>query len=167
MPIQSSLLGTWGPFLLLPGREQKSKVLPVLNFDFLLTWPACPQAAGVSSEPALLELDCLFLPQSTFFFFFFWPRHGLWYLSSPTRDGTQAPAVKAPSPNHWTAREFPYLSQLLASHQTAQLRFHTPDDSIATLPQRFAILSPFTLPLPRQCFCYILVNRGCSSKSQF
>ena len=28
-------------------------------------------------------------------------------LSFLTRDGTQAPAVKALSPNHWTAREFP------------------------------------------------------------
>ena len=27
---------------------------------------------------------------------------GLWDLSSPTRDRTWAPAVKAPSPNHWT-----------------------------------------------------------------
>ena len=31
-------------------------------------------------------------------------------LSSLTRDGTQAPAVRAPSPNHWTAREFPVFS---------------------------------------------------------
>ena len=28
-------------------------------------------------------------------------------LSSPTRDRTQATAVKEPSPNHWTARKFP------------------------------------------------------------
>ena len=32
---------------------------------------------------------------------------GLRDLSSPTRDQTQAPAVKALSPNHWTTREFP------------------------------------------------------------
>ena len=32
---------------------------------------------------------------------------GLQDLSSLTRDQTQAPAVKAPSPNHWTTREFP------------------------------------------------------------
>ena len=32
---------------------------------------------------------------------------GLRDLSSSTRDWTWAPAVKAPSPNHWTAREFP------------------------------------------------------------
>ena len=31
----------------------------------------------------------------------------LWDLTSPTRDRTSAPTVKAPSPNHWTAREFP------------------------------------------------------------
>ena len=33
--------------------------------------------------------------------------HGLWGLSSLTRDWTQALAVKAPSLNHWTTREFP------------------------------------------------------------
>ena len=33
--------------------------------------------------------------------------HGWWDLSSPTRDWTQAIAVNAPNPNHWTAREFP------------------------------------------------------------
>ena len=32
-------------------------------------------------------------------FLFFWP-HGLWGLSSPTRDGTRATTVKALSPNH-------------------------------------------------------------------
>ena len=35
--------------------------------------------------------------------------HGLWDLSSLTRDWTWATAVKAPSPNHWTARELPQL----------------------------------------------------------
>ena len=30
----------------------------------------------------------------------------LWDLSSPTRDRTWALAAKAPSPDHWTAREF-------------------------------------------------------------
>ena len=34
---------------------------------------------------------------------------GLRDLSSLTRDGTWALAVKALSPNHWTAREFPML----------------------------------------------------------
>ena len=37
--------------------------------------------------------------------------HSLQDLNSPTRDWTRAKAVKAPSPNHWTAREF--LSSLL------------------------------------------------------
>nr|XP_058893233.1 rhomboid domain-containing protein 2 isoform X3 [Kogia breviceps] len=31
-------------------------------------------------------------------------------LSSLTRDRTQVPTVKVPSPNHWTAREFPTLT---------------------------------------------------------
>ena len=40
--------------------------------------------------------------------FIFWAApHSLWDLSSPTRDWTWATAVKAPSPNHWTAGEFP------------------------------------------------------------
>ena len=34
---------------------------------------------------------------------------GLWDLSSLTRDRTWALAVKAQSPNHWTARELPML----------------------------------------------------------
>ncbi|XP_033285895.1 ankyrin repeat family A protein 2 isoform X2 [Orcinus orca] len=33
--------------------------------------------------------------------------HSLQDLSSPTRDRTCTPAVKVPSPNHWTAGEFP------------------------------------------------------------
>ena len=36
--------------------------------------------------------------------------HALRDLSSPTKDGTRAPAVKALSPNHWTTREFPPLT---------------------------------------------------------
>ena len=39
---------------------------------------------------------------------FFWLCH-LWDLSSLTRDWTQAVAVKALSPNHWSARESPKI----------------------------------------------------------
>ena len=39
--------------------------------------------------------------------FFFVAPGSFWDLSSLTRDGTWALAVKARSPNHWTAREFP------------------------------------------------------------
>ena len=45
----------------------------------------------------------------SFFFFNLASPHSLWDLSSPTRDQTQAPAVKALSPNHRTTREFPAL----------------------------------------------------------
>ena len=38
--------------------------------------------------------------------FVFW-QWGLWDLSSPTRDWTQAILVKAPSLNHWTTRKLP------------------------------------------------------------
>ena len=45
---------------------------------------------------------------SVFYFILFLAAlHGLQDLSSPTRDWTWALAVKVPSPNHWTAREFP------------------------------------------------------------
>ena len=40
-------------------------------------------------------------------FFFFGHSHGLQALRSPIRDPTWAPAVKTPSPNHRSAREFP------------------------------------------------------------
>ena len=39
------------------------------------------------------------------FLFFFWP-HGLWDLSSLTRDGTQVLGSERTSLNPWTAREF-------------------------------------------------------------
>ena len=39
--------------------------------------------------------------------FIYWPRpQGLQDLSSLMRAQTLAPAVKVPSPNHWTTREF-------------------------------------------------------------
>ena len=40
------------------------------------------------------------------FFFFLATLYILQDLSSPTRDWTQAPAVKVVSPNPWTTREF-------------------------------------------------------------
>ena len=43
-------------------------------------------------------------------FSLFWAiLHGLWDLSSLTRDWTWATAVKVSNPNHWSAREFPCL----------------------------------------------------------
>ena len=47
-----------------------------------------------------------------FFLFFAVPRDFL-DLSSPSRDRTWAPAMKVPSPNHWTARELPSLFTFL------------------------------------------------------
>ena len=41
-----------------------------------------------------------------FVFIFLAAPHGIRDLSSPTRDRTPGLAVKALSPNHWTAREF-------------------------------------------------------------
>ena len=42
-------------------------------------------------------------------------------LSSPTRDRTQALAVKVASPNHWTAREFP-ICGILKIKQTSEYK---------------------------------------------
>ena len=39
------------------------------------------------------------------FFFFFGHRCGFWDISSLTKDGTQATAVKAWNPNHQTTME--------------------------------------------------------------
>ena len=50
------------------------------------------------------------------FFFFSVVPHGLWDLSSLTRDQTQAPAVEAQSPDQRTAREFPIFSLLRNLH---------------------------------------------------
>ena len=56
----------------------------------------------------MLCLLCHFKKKFCFFGFFFLPAlGGLQDLTSLTKDPTLAPAVKAPSPNHWTAREFP------------------------------------------------------------
>ena len=57
-------------------------------------------------------------------FFFLAMPHGLWDLSSPTRDRTRAPSSEAPSPNHWTAREIPDF--YLKSGLTVQGRKHAP-----------------------------------------
>ena len=45
---------------------------------------------------------------------------GLRDLSSPTRDWTQAIAVKVLSPNHQTSKELPFLSQNTALPATGQ-----------------------------------------------
>ena len=55
-------------------------------------------------DTSLWKLSLLFLS----FFIAIW--HGLGYLNSPTKDWTWASEVKAPSPNSWTTREFPYQS---------------------------------------------------------
>ena len=64
-----------------------------------------PAMLGLSQhqfqEPPLLLLAAPLRP-----FFLAMPQH-LRDLSSPTRDRTWAMAVEVPSPNHWTAREFP------------------------------------------------------------
>ena len=52
-----------------------------------------------------------------FIYLFLAVLHSLQDLSSSIRDWTQAPAVKALSPNHWTTREFPmYMIFYIYTH---------------------------------------------------
>ena len=51
---------------------------------------------------------------------------GLRVLSSLTRDQTQALAVKVPSPNHWTAREFPEIPVLMEKELIVSPRHQKP-----------------------------------------
>ena len=59
----------------------------------------------VSLAWRLIEADYFFF-SVLFLCLCFWP-HGLRDLSSPARDRPGPSAVKVPSPNHWTTREFP------------------------------------------------------------
>ena len=49
-----------------------------------------------------------FFPSYLVLLLFFAVPRSLWDLSSPTRSWTWATAVKVPSPNPWTTREFPF-----------------------------------------------------------
>ena len=65
---------------------------------------------SLSRSPTISNSFCLYLVAMLFSFIF---GHDVWLasrdISSPARDGTQATAVKMPSPNHWTAGKFPML----------------------------------------------------------
>ena len=56
-------------------------------------------------SPIVYMYNAIFFP----FLSFLAMLRDLWDLSFPTRDQTWALAVKAQSPNHWTARELPML----------------------------------------------------------
>ena len=71
----------------------------------LVTWkPQENSAHSMSGEHQARCLRCFINPYPTFFFF--GPHHSACRILIP-RPGTEpgATAVKAPSPNHWTARE--------------------------------------------------------------
>ena len=89
----------------------------------LLTRQSIP---GVSLHPGIAQHFYVF------FFFFFGPLN-LRDLSSLTRDRTQALGVRAQSPTHWTAREFPIqpfsmetLRKLSSGPGVGTLCFHFP-----------------------------------------
>ena len=69
---------------------------------------------------ALLFLHQVWQKFGYLFIFMSWPQ-GLWDLSSPARERTLALAVKAPSPNHWTTREFPQAPFLLEAATASAL----------------------------------------------
>ena len=94
-------------------------------------------------------------PHLDFFFFFFWPL-SLWDLSSSTRDRIWAPAVKAPSPNHWTAREFLHTWILYPSH---------PEAGPSPRPGHYAYKNASAISSrSATCSCY---NSNPSSSSRF
>ena len=66
----------------------------------------CPWNCLYNCKFTKMSLNCI--P-----FFFLVTPHSLWDLSSLNRDWTRALAVKAPNPNHWSAREFPRLEPIL------------------------------------------------------
>ena len=68
--------------------------------------------------------------------------HGLWDLSSPTRDWTRATAVKVMSPSHWSAREFPtsYGFEKVASTLLAMFSF-SEGQGLCPLVQRIGQLA--------------------------
>ena len=84
-----------------PAPPSPASVCPLrLQGCFSSQWSSLncrPLASAVSQNPSLLLILLVF------FFFFFTAPHGLWGLSSPTRDGT----VKAQGPNHLSPRESP------------------------------------------------------------
>ena len=51
----------------------------------------------------------LFYVSVMFFFFFLAVLCSMWDPSSPTRDGTQPPALEAQCLNHWIARGTPWI----------------------------------------------------------
>ena len=63
----------------------------------------------IALQKSLFSFHTGLIREFLFFYYFFFLATpcGLWDLSSLTRDGTWATAVKAPNPNHWTAREIP------------------------------------------------------------
>ena len=65
------------------------------------------------------------IPEKFLFFFLAMPL-GMQDLSYLTRDQTQALAVKVPSPNHWTAREFPEIPILTEKELIVSPRHQKP-----------------------------------------
>ena len=86
---------------------------------------------------------------------FFWPRREAYRILVP-RPGTEPrpSAVKAPSPNHWTAREYPVFSKFmqLCNHHHNPILKHLPH------PQKFTLtcLQSIHAFNPRQTLIYFL-----------
>ena len=90
--------GGWqGP----PGTDSCQK-----RVQTLLQSKSSPQTQALYSTPPKSLESVILEIYSAALKFFFPMSHGLWGLSSPTRDQTQPLAVEAQSLNHCTAREF-------------------------------------------------------------
>ena len=88
---------------------------PKQSFSPNRMFPWCSTLAywQISELSAVLQVHTFSLSLFTFYYYFLiWP-YSLQDLSSLTRDWTQVPAMKAPSPIHWTTREFPIHTLLI------------------------------------------------------
>ena len=92
--------------------------------------------------------------------FFFWPC-GLWNFSSPTRNGTRASAVKVPSPNHWTVREFPEVlcTSIKIEPREQLIRMDREWYYISSLP--FIIVTLFSFSNDEQEFSFEAKSGSC------
>ena len=79
----------------------------------------CPLHWQADSYPLCHQGSPFFL----FFFLFVATPHSLWDLSSQPGIESRSPAVKAPSPYHWTTREFPQGFFIFVS-------FHIPSNTV-------------------------------------